>query len=570
MKDIKYILTMLACALFCTSCFDVEEDIIPESGGATTYSVFVEVDFGNLINEDLVGFGWNVHPTLIPTSNATYLADWDKYFLEANNSWIRLCTQDYGWERDSKGGNDDDDPLTDPDNWKGFRWCEGDDLSDNMGAGFYHLMDLCEANDIEVEINHWNTEHEATWLDHDRDADGYITEEEMLENAAEFGEYLGALIYYLKTTANNGGPYNCVKYYALWNEPAGMEKDDFISWDHPGYHNLLFTKVKAQLEYYDKLKGTDVASEMMGIGLEGGTQYRNSTYGGTGTWYGMIGEGVLTYDVAHGGLAGELNYNWPNADDECDFISIHHYNSHFDYAINNESLQRTIGNSFLPYFVENALEQVATFDSDGKKERILINELGSHRICSDNEHFPMFDHMFLSVEGFLRSINAGVAGGSIWCYNQHMFYNAVIYPGVWYDDYIEGYDVEITEENYYLYQLFCKSVKRGSNVYSATCEGGDDDSADSDQEFESVEAQRVWASAVITEGKKKIIIVNDSFNEKYISITAAGMGDAVTKEVVSANNYKNGISTTESFKTRSSNQIVDELAARSITVYSEQ
>ena len=63
------------------------------------------------------------------------------------------------------------------------------------------------------------------WLDQKADENGIVSYEEYLARAQEFGENVAAFLYYLKTRANNGKGYDCVKYYGLWNEPGGLFPD---------------------------------------------------------------------------------------------------------------------------------------------------------------------------------------------------------------------------------------------------------------------------------------------------------------------------------------------------------
>jgi hypothetical protein len=542
MKRKKYILFIVI--LFALKFFSIKAQ-----------EVEIQINPLEIINDQIIGFGWNAHPHNTPNKGTPALDTYFKYFLETDQSWMRMIWPNAEWESE----NDDDDPWTRPSDFSGFEW----NIKGSLDWRIHYMLDQCEQNDIHVEINNWST-LDKQWINHTLDSNGFVTEIEAQNKAEEFGENIAALLYYLKTEANNGKGYDCVKYYAIWNEPGGgYEGHDFITFDYPGYHNLLYNQVKAHLDYYDEIEGTNITQELASMGLENHPTWRNSKYGGVGGWDNLIGEGVLQYLESPNGMPGEIT-NWPSADSSIDFISIHDYNSGFDHDKYSpqEHNQGTIAERLLPHVVKLALDQIADYDIDGQIEPLLFNEIGAHYIATEND-LPQFKHGLYTVEALTRSANIGLSGGSMWNLNNHKFFAAISYPGCWWGETEPKGVVHPIPENYYPYKLLCQAMKRGDTIVGTTVTGGSDNSK-GDQTFTVPETQRVWASAIINDHETKIIVINDSYNSKSIGINCSGIPQTGQKQFVSASKY--GWIRSEIIRV-SDNVITDNIEPRSITLY---
>lgn len=549
--------------------------------------VIAEVFASDVISTDIIGFGWNIEPSQMPSS---VNSDWNNAFVSADQSWIRMVLREVTWEAE----NDDNDPWTSPKDFSGFIWNEG---GDGLNSKITRLLDLCNANNVDVQLCHWNCDPDydgtgpGAWMNDESYFDNFgyeigdLTYDKALVMAQEFGEHMAALIYYLKVEANYGLGYDCVKYYGLWNEPAQGVDNDFVSWDYPGFYSLMSNQVLAHLEYYDSEMGTNLVNEVQCMGVESGMTWRHSLYynNGTATTY----ENIIS-DMLNGYTSLESGIEWPAADISTDFISIHHYNSTFEYDLNRPAKVytapsgdgtdaangRTIGNNFIPSQVQIGLEQIAMANSDkGRQTRLIANELGSH-ILGYKDIAARFEHMLLSVNGFTRALSEGVVGGSVWCYNSQVLYSGYYMSDAWYfgsnTDVSAPASNTVVPENYYLWKLFCSAVQKGDNVLKLTIDGGVDDSKDDDQEwgtYESwgVEAQRVYGVAVEGSLKHKVVIVNDSYLPKTIAVKHKSMSGAITREVVSHANVDSGVMSRKI--TITDGIISDEIEARSVVVY---
>lgn len=525
----------------------------------TAQDVVIDIEPGYIVNKDLFGFGWNVTPSNMPVSIYPEL---EEMFVNSGQSWVRTIFYGYEWER----SNDDNDAWTPPDELEStFRWSRSQDV-----YRLKKLLDICEENNIAVEINNWST-NEKSWINHELDPNGHVTKTEAEAKAEEFGENLAALLYYLKTTANNGAPYTCVKYYAIWNEPnGGYPGQDFISFDYPGYHNMLYNKVHEHLEYYDQQAGTQLLDELESIGLEAHPYYRNNTngqYSGGNTWDNLVGEGILEYSEVPDGVPGEIT-DWPGADATIDYISIHDYNSVFDYQeyMPSEYKQGTIEGRLLPMVID-VQDQIETYNPDGSIEPLLMNELGSHALGKEHSE-PKFEHMLYNVEVFARSVNAGLSGGSMWAFNEHRFYTTFNAPGIDWDwdegDFTPPEEFEIVGENYYPYALLLKALKRGDHVMFTNVVGGEDNSNNTSA-YATYTTQRVWVTASRSaDDSVKILVINDSFESKNIEINITGLAESGMKYYITEADYS-GIK--KELFTQSGDKISEQIPARSVSTY---
>lgn len=544
----KNCITLLMGALLALACQPEAEQYEPVDRGYSSEHVLIEVKLQEQLVSPLFGFGWNVD-TAMPEKDSENLKEWSRWFAESGQAWCRACIGYCEWEKE----NDDEDPWTSPADFKGFRWNKKPE--DPFHWQLLHILDVCEANGIDVELSNWCLKLHP-WIELEEGPDGLVSKEEIWRKADEFGENVAAMLYYMKTEAQQGKGYDCVKYFSIWNESA----PGFVTFDYPGTHNLVLQKIWEHLEYYDEKMGTDVAASLKAFAMEAHPYWRNSRYGHPQTWKEMVGRGVLQYLEEPNGMKGEI-VDWPSADEYVDYIAIHDYNSVFDYDVYNPSKrnQGSLSARLLP-MVADVVKQIREYDTDGDMEPLLFNELGGHSIGME-ESTPDFSHILYVTEALVRSLNLGLQGGSLWNFSAHTFYNAVSFPGSWWGE-SEPYGVvHPTPENYYPYQLFCKNVRRGDAVLASVLQGGKDPSKRGEGYVVPV-SQRVFATVVSDGQTARVVVVNDSYLEKTVTIKGVDTVRNVKKSYVCAENY-NGI-TTEQLDMQIDK---DRIPARSIVVY---
>lgn len=549
--------------------------------GAAPDAVRVRVDLTKVVNADIVGAGWNVGPLWMPSPRYGDTKDLDAYFALLKDSrvpWIRMMLQHYEWECRAGNGsqpvyeNDDDNPWTSPKeflgaDFKGFAW----NTREGLDWRIVYLLDFCEANAIDVEVNNWDTVLKP-WLKLEAGVDGHITKEEYERKADEFGENVAALLYYLKTRANGGKGYSRVKYYALWNEPGGGYKgQDFVSSDFPGFLNRLHKGVHDHLVAYDKEMGTDTRGGLTCIGFESFPFWRNSPASGHAEedWDELLGKGVIQYQEKPDGRPGEIT-DWPSADPYMDAVSIHEYWSVFDYDRNNHSTENhgTIEERLLRDIVGRSREQIETFDTDGKRQTLFVNEIGSKSYVPGEDSPALYDHMLFNVEALIRCFQQGVKGASVWAWNMHKAYAAVSYPGCWWEVEPLG-TVHPINANYYPYCLLLRAAPRGAHVVETTVEGGMDDSRGGET-WEAVNAQRVWACGFKNaKGRLSVLIVNDSYKPHNLEMQAPIFNGIFQKRYVTPDSHDR-IRMGALFEvTALKPTLRDVLPPRSIVLYSE-
>lgn len=536
--------------------------------------VAIEVDAEQVINSDIIGVGWYFGPEWIP-DNEVHRQQFFDYFEAAEIPFLRLIFAYFEWEDPN---NDDDDPWTSPKeflynpNFDGFVWNEG---GAEPNERLIYLLDYCEENDIWVELNNWESDLK-TWIRPEfyADVNSYpIDYNDYLADAEEFGENIAALIYYLKTEANNGKGYDCIKYYAVWNEPSGGHLDyDLAHVDFPGCVNLLNKQVYDHLAYYDQQMGTDVLNQIECIGLEAYPFWRNSPASGhpSETWSEMVGKGIIQYLEEPDGLPGEIT-DWPDGDPYMDYISIHDYWSVFDYDANyplqKDFQPRPLQKRLLDEVVKPTVQQIAQYDIDGQIEPVFLGDLGAFAYCWCVTEPASYKHSLYIAEATLRALQIeGITSIVRWAWNSHIGYAAVSYPGCWYKS--EPFDkVHVIDENYYPNLLLTKYLKRHSDVLYTKVTGGAD--ASYDYEDWAVEAQRVWAGAFKTPtGPMTLLVVNDSYLPKNITIDfGEKIAGTIDKFYVTSQAY-NRIST-DRLK-RQNGKFTDILPAQSIVVYVER
>lgn len=514
-------------------------------------TVEVVIDDANVVSKDLMGVGYNVGPLWIPNptlGDDQELTEFFDLLADSKTPWIRMMLSYYEWECKVVNGehpvyeNDDDDPWTSPkkflsDDSEGFIW----NTNGGLDWRIRYVLDFCEKNDIQVEVNNWETWMKR-WLDHEKDHQGIISYEEALGKAHEFGENFASLIYYLKTKANKGKGYDCVKYYALWNEPGGgYPNQDFVSFDFPGYLNLLYKTVQEHLVFYDKEMDTSVCQQLESIGFESFAGFRNSSYSGhpMEEWTELLGKGVLQYLEPADKLPGEIK-NWPDGDAYMDIISIHEYWIVFDYDKNNPHPENkgTINDRLISRAVADSIRQISQYDIDKQMEPLIIGEVGAKSYLPDGEKLGSeanYSHMLCLVESYVRSFQSGLKGGSMWAWNMHSGYAAVSYPGCWWEVEPLG-EVHPINANYYPYILLTRFVERGSDALSTKVVGGIDDSKGSES-WPVVKTQRVWASAFRSQDSRiNLIVVNDSYEAYELDLDSENI-KASQKYFVTAEKY---------------------------------
>lgn len=506
--------------------------------------VAITIDAATVTNDQITGLGWNVGPLWIPDS-AEAPADLQKFFgllRYTRQSFIRLMFQYYEWEGRTIDGefvpeNDDDDPWTPPEELfsdfdSGFAWKTEQGLNANLIA----VLDFCEANGIDVEINNWEANLKS-WLRTEQYADPEfyktpIPYKDYLRDAEEFGENVAALVYYLKTQANGGHGYDCVKYYAIWNEPAGGHTDyTLVHVDYPGCLNLLHKTVRQHLEFYDKEMGTDVLGDLDCIGMEAYPFWRNSPAAGHKheDWDHLLGRGVLQYLEKPDGLPGEITC-WPSGDPYMDSISVHNYWAVFDYDEQNpnEHNHGTIGDSIIDEWVRGSIKQIRDFDIDGQIEPLYINELGCFPYIDTTGDrtlegsIPSYDQSLLIAETAIRAFaEEGFAGISRWGWNMHTTFAAASYPGCWWETEPKG-RVKALDANYYPYTLLTRHIPKGSAALATTVEGGADASK-GPETWRIIETRRVFATAFRAPSNRlQLFVVNDSYEAKTCRVTLEG------------------------------------------------
>ncbi len=561
-----YLLTALLILLPTVSCW------------AECNSVKITFDPNFISYTNVAGVGWNMGPLWIPDPDPNgsnrNLEEFTRYFLEAKPAWVRLMLSYYEWECKIVNGehpvyaNDDNDPWTSPkvflnEKDPNFVW----NTPNGIDWRIRYVLNLCEKNGIKVQINNWETWMKR-WLDHEKDENGFITYKEAKLKADEFGENVAALLYYLKTKANNGKGYECIKYYSIWNEPGGGYKDqDFITWDFPGYYNMLEESVHKHLAFYDREMGTNVLGNLQCIGFESFPRFRNTGYPKQkpGDWDELLGRGVIQYLEKREAKPGVIT-NWPSADPYLDIISIHDYWGSFDYDRNNpsENNKGTINDWLIKKQIMGSLEQIKKYDIDGKYEPLYIGELGAYVYCKSEQPEPVYEDTLFIVESSIRAFANGVSGINIWAWNMHSCYAAISYPGAWWEVAPKG-TVHPIPQNYFPLALLMQSVPSGASVIRCRVEGSEDASF-KNETWLIVPTQRVWATAFKPlSGDLCIVVVNDSYESKRVEISVQSKGGQWQKRYVSKESYS--CISVGKVNISEKGRISDLLPPRSIVVY---
>jgi hypothetical protein len=552
---------------------------------ASTYGVIITVDRSKTVNTDIVGIGWNIRPRIMPTRQSER-DEFFQYLEDAQQSYLRIILNQLEWE----DANDDANRWSAPTDFidndyndSKFQW---NDTDAGLDDTLIYLLDWCESHDVWVELSNWHADDKPSTkpdfysnpsnyhTDLDTRDDYLIDYNDFVLDADEFGENIAALIYYLKTAANNGNGYECIKYHSIWNEQhGGVDRYSLVNADYPGSLNQLSKAVYDHLSYYDNIGGTDVVNNVQSIGLEGPPFWRNSKANGHPFehWYDMIGIGVIDYNEPPDGITGEITC-WPDGDPYMDAISIHDYYSVFDYDPNNPSSQnhRTLkewlsedGNDR----IKRVIEQIAQYDLDGVNEPVFINEFGSMPYADTSQ---LYNHSLYIAEGIIRlfKLNA-ITGISRWAYNTHPNYAAISFPGVWYETAPKGI-VHPIDRNYYPYLLLTQNIKRHSDVLDTQIIGNAKSDNSGSEAY--VNTQRIFASAFVTQnGPLRLIIVNDSYQSKVALINLGqGTVPSLVKYYVTVDDHNDILVSDVNIISEESGTFEDTIAPRSINVFVEQ
>ncbi|NOZ85937.1 MAG: hypothetical protein GXP49_06680, partial [Deltaproteobacteria bacterium] len=527
----------------------------------------ININPEEVINPGILGLGLNFHIMFVP-ENGQQRQQFYQYLKETGATWLRVVLQYYEWEN---ANNDDSDPWTPPSkflsaDFKGFAWNRG-----GLHYGLKSLLDMSEQSGIQLEINNWETSKKP-WLHpeyYSNPASYPIPYQRFRADAEEFGENLAALVYYLKTKANSGKGYDCVRYWAVWNEPGGGHKgQDFIFFDFPGTMNLLYERVDAHLKKYDELQGTHVHDKVLSIGFESFPFFRDSPQAGhpMNTWEDMIGRGVLQYLEEPDNIPGEIT-NWPDGDPYMDVIAIHDYWSVLDYDVNNphDQNQGALQARLLDHLVTKSLQEIRQYDMDGKIEPLFISELGSKPYKNNP---PSFTESLYILEGAMRALEMdGVKAVAKWSYNTHYEWSMISYPGFdWETD--PKNTVHPVAVNYYPFKLVASRLPHNCDMVKTTILGGIDSSSETET-WQIPQAQRLFSAAALTpDGKISVFVFNDSYEQKDIKLKFThGISSVLERASVSASSYSD-IAKKQVHKDQAgSGEFTDRLAPRSIVVY---
>lgn len=487
-------------------------------------------------------------------------------------------------------GNDDANPFTPPSqlfnsNYAVSRWYWN---SNNAGKKsplntFFALLDFCEENDIWVQVKNWDTldlngpsiasTHPERYDEvSDYPIDQFYTMDDYYDDVNEFGEYIAAILYYLKVEANNGFGYDCIKSYAICNEPGTHWGHRIFDFDHPGSYNLIEQSVDAHLEFYGTHPGCrDIRSELIKVGQEGEPFYRTGAAAGYDrqNWTEMIGRGLSTYDQYAPGNLEPNNYNcfttgrldWPDGDAYFQAIGIHDYYSAFDYdrhpgytgPFELNGVTPTIEDYLLNYKTISTINQLDTYDADGSVDGVFASEIGSFNYRSDlsradnsetaggrgpDNNPPRFEQSLYIAEATLRLFQIeNVWATSRWNWNAHRHWAEAEYPGCWYHP--EAPAVDVVPVNFYPYKLVSMAIPRDSKAYETVVVG---DIADTSCGYPyETSAQRVWAGAFAgMEDPNQLLVVSDSCAPKNLNIHMNETIEDLTKYWVCEADYPEG------------------------------
>jgi hypothetical protein len=379
----------------------------------------IELNMNTVVNSNVAGIGWNIGPQWIPLDKTS--PEFTQFFdalKDTGQSISRVLLYLYEWEGKWKDGkfvpeNDDDDPYTKPqeifnqDN-KSFVW----NSDQGFDSRFITVLDFYEQNGVAVNISNCDALTKP-WIEKEKykrarkSGEPPVTYEEYLRDAEEFGENVAVVVYYLKTGANHGKGYDCIKYYSLWNEPSGaVYSYDFLHVDYPGPMNLIHKTVREHLAFYDKEMGTDVSKQVLCSGIEGFPFSRHCPAAGhpDSQWNDMMLNGVLQYKEPPDETDGEIT-NWPDAGPYMDIIALHDYWGTFEYDKNNPSLKNSgpMSETLLKGKVYPVIQQVKEYASLTKTpvKPVYVNELGSY-LYSGEQGSATYVHSLYVVEAAIK------------------------------------------------------------------------------------------------------------------------------------------------------------------------
>lgn len=467
----------------------------------------VTVDFERVINPEVIGGGVNfalsdflyigypertewdgIHSRHLPDlENA---AEWQNLYELmdfAGFNYIRLEVGMTQWEP----VNDDDDPrhlnLKD-----GFSFSPGfaakhPDLAVNCGIYnqfMYRLLDYWEKRDAYVILGNWRAgppnfcPDEDIWLKA-RDESGkrrdFLHDPEAgMTDMEEYAEAMAAIMVHLKSEK----PYQCVKGISVFNEPEGLK-------------DYLDTTSRWYLSLGEQLRRYGIRDQVLIQAFDGALFWTREEQ--------AVPDGVARM------LA--------RADGAIDIISAHDYNAAPENmkGVKIPNVHGTLGDYSLKKIVEPALAQIASADTDGQIEPLVIGEFGAHAFSGGGETVPAnYAQRMHSVEGLIQYLNHGAKAVAYWVFNNnyHEHWRVLDYAA---NDPLHRVP---NPTNYYPLALACKYIQNGSDVVWSVVEGGADENGN----------QCVFMLAAEKDGEKTLLLLNSA--EKATEITVNGVSDA--------------------------------------------
>lgn len=476
----------------------------------------VRFDHRYVLNQDILGFGWNVDPIYLvpPADNENQWEIFEALLDGAAPGWMRLVFYQFGWQP-REGGP--------------YLW-ERPGGHPNMEK-LYRFLDYCQSRGIPVNVNNWHLAD--TWMSDTGETTGHPKDED------HFGRYIADFVYHLRVEKG----YDVVQYVAIWNEAGGGTAESGAPYKSPSanYPDSHIPLYKALHEHLIRL---GIRDEVQVIGIESFFDYRYSGAPKDSPNYFLGSDSNIVKKIIQ------------QADDYIDIVSIHDYWSLFDYE---RTPGKTIEERLIRSLIHGVTNQIRAADTNGKLQPLVLGELGNHTYSfgemneAPSPEEGMNATLFIA-EAALRAFNEGVKGVQRWAWNIHPGHQAVSVANTWSS--VEPKDkTHPVAYNYYPLALFSRSIPRGSDVIGFTHSGGLDRNL----------VRRVFAGGFRWDDGFSIIIINDDYKERKVSIDV-GKDMILNKYYVSekkldAFNYDGQVS---------ENVIDDIVEARSITVYTTQ
>ncbi len=467
----------------------------------------LDVDFGEVINPDIIGGGvnfdfssyvfinltnggeWGTGPLRsqhIPFSHSKKVADslWEDYFDlidQTGMQYVRLNVSFTMWEP----VNDNDDPF-DTDFDRGFifspHFSERPDAvgkSDGFPAlnyayldAFYRLLDHFEERGLFVILANWDNGSEALGFCPDKknwlasvDASGNQLGRGNNLNVKDLDEYaetFAAMMYHLVEEKG----YTCVKGFSFYNEPENLSKAPTVLAE-------VYNKFG---EHLDRL---GIRDEVMIQAFDGS----------------------ITWMAVDGGKADRITQMEKTCGDNMDLYSLHWYLSTIESGemVGSNDVRGVISGHLIPE-VERLLEQA------GDKP-LVLGELGTFAFQQgdgpDGRAIKDYRTRLFAAEAAIEIFNAGVKGYGLWIYNcyYHSYHTML--------DFDPKDPQRIVPDKQYFYPsaLIMKYLPGGTDIVESAVTGCEDS------------YKHVWACAgVRPDGGKSILLVNDGDDAAEITL----------------------------------------------------